>query len=143
MYGQEEWTPLLDQESMVGMTLNEEQITAGEELVKQLDATDARVDAALWWYFPDDENWRLLLSLPSLIRQGPQSAYKKVQKALSGLGGHARISLGEVMIARQNDPLLRLLRTAIRTGPGISRVRFSKNVINGQLIDDALIYRLN
>jgi hypothetical protein len=37
--------------------------------------------------------------------------------------------------------LVRLLKAAVGTGPGISRIRFSKNVINGHFIDDALIYR--
>ncbi len=38
--------------------------------------------------------------------------------------------------------LVRLLRVALKTGGGLSRIRFSKNVINGHFIDDALIYRV-
>jgi hypothetical protein len=38
--------------------------------------------------------------------------------------------------------LVRLLRVAARTAPGVNRIRFSKNVINGHFIDDALIYRV-
>ena len=38
-------------------------------------------------------------------------------------------------------PVVALLRTAIRTGPGISGIRFKNNVIDGTLIEDAYIYR--
>jgi hypothetical protein len=38
--------------------------------------------------------------------------------------------------------MITLLRVALRTGPGIGGIRFSSNVINGTLIEDAYIYRL-
>jgi hypothetical protein len=47
-----------------------------------------------------------------------------------------------VSIAKKDDPLLKLLRIAIKTGPGISNIRFSRNTINGVIIEDAYIYRL-
>lgn len=125
------------------MTLSEERIKAGENLLRQLDAADVHVDAALWFYFPDNENWKLILSLPRFIKQGPKLAYRRVQKALSKLGDDFAISLYDVSIAKPNDPLFQLLKTATKTGPGISHIRFSNNVINGQLIEDVLIYRLN
>ena len=127
---------------MVAMPLDEGQITAGADLLEQLDAANVHVGAALWYYFPDNENWRLLLSLPRLVRQGPRAAYREVQKALSKLGGEVAISLDDVAITKPEDRVFKLLRIAISTRPGISRLRFSRNVINGELVEDALIYRL-
>lgn len=127
---------------MVSMSLNEEWISAGEKLLRHLDETHVKVDAALWFYFADRETWKLLLSLPTEIQHGPKAAYEKVQKALFALGKEVTISLSDISIARAGDPLLKLLRLGIKTRKGISRIRFSKNVINGQLIEDALIYRL-
>jgi hypothetical protein len=127
---------------MVAMSLSAGQIEAGEALLRQLDEDGIKVDAALWFYFPDKENWKLLLSLPEAIRQGPKAAYKEVQRVLSAPDRPVGISLVDVAVARPNSDLLNLLRSAVGTGPGISQIRFSKNVINGHLIEDALIYRL-
>ena len=130
---------------MVARSLNNEQIDGGEELLKRLDDAGVLVDAALWFYFPDSERWKLLLSLPTLIKKGPKVAYREVQKALrsSDKAPAISVSLDNVAIARENSPLLSAFKRAIKTGPGISRIGFSNNVIDGQLITDALIYRLN
>lgn len=127
---------------MVAMILNEEQIDAGEELLKRLDSANVQVAAALWFYFPEFDDWKLLLSLPRLIKQGPQAAYREVQKCLSKPGQQFALSLDDVSIAKLNAPLIQLLKSAIKTGPGISRIRFSKNAVGRQWIEDSLIYRL-
>lgn len=128
---------------MVGTTLRDNLIKSGEDLVKQLDASNVLVDAALWFYFPDLETWRLMLSLPEIMKMGPKAAYKEVQKAFSKLGEDQPISLADVTITKTDAPILQLLKIAIKTGTDISHIRFSKNAINGQLIDDVFIYRLN
>jgi hypothetical protein len=53
----------------------------------------------------------------------------------------ARIPLKEITVVDSQDPLISLMRTFIRI-EGISGVRFSNNVINGSLIEDAYIFRL-
>ena len=69
-------------------------------------------------------------------------AYTKVQGALRKISTE-HFGLDDVAVAKPNAPILRLLRLAVRTGPGITGIRFTKNVINGHLIEDAYIYRLN
>lgn len=127
---------------MVALTLNEGLIKGGEKLVRHLDASGVKVDAALWFYFQDIQAWKLLLSLPDLIKQGPKTAYKEVQKAISKLDEQIQFSLDDVAVAKPDSPPMQLLKMAIKTDMGISNIRFSKNVINGQLIEDAFIYRL-
>jgi hypothetical protein len=53
----------------------------------------------------------------------------------------ARIPLKEITVVDSQDPLISLMRTFGRI-EGISGVRFSNNVINGSLIEDAYIFRL-
>jgi len=55
----------------------------------------------------------------------------------------ARIPLKDIAVIDSNDPLIKLLRVAIKTGGGISGIRFTKNVINGTPIEDAYIYRIS
>jgi hypothetical protein len=48
----------------------------------------------------------------------------------------------EMSLVKREDFIVTLLKKALKTDPGISRIRFTGNVINGTLIEDALIYRL-
>jgi hypothetical protein len=51
--------------------------------------------------------------------------------------------LDDVTLSRPDEPIIALLRTAIHTGPGVGGIRFKNNAINGTLIEDAYIYRMN
>ena len=127
---------------MVATTLTDQLISGGGNLIKELDSSGIYVDGALWLYFPEEGFWKLMLSFPDIEKEGPKFFYEKVQKALSKLTEKDSLSLDDVALAKPNAPLMRLLKMTIHTGSGISGIRFSNNVINGQLIPDAFIYRL-
>ena len=127
---------------MVANSLTEQLINGGKSLIEELDASGIQVDGALWFYFSEEGFWKLLLSFPDIEKLGPKSSYAKIQKAISKLKNDDRISLDDVALVKPNAPIVHLLKLAVRTGPGISGIRFSNNVINGQLIEDAYIYRL-
>lgn len=127
---------------MVASTLTDKLIKGGETLLKELDAVSVTVDAAFWFYYPEQGFWKLMLSLPGLEKEGPRAGYAKIQKALAKLEEEPTLSLDDIAIAKQGAPIVHLLKSAIRTGPGIGGIRFSSNVIDGQLIPDAYIYRL-
>lgn len=110
-------------------------------MLKRLDNAKIVVDAALWYYFPDIQNWKLLLSLTEMIKQGPKAAYQSIQEELSQIHD-IPFSLDDIAVTNPDSSILKLMRSAINTGTGISGIRFSNNVINGQLIQDAYIYRL-
>jgi hypothetical protein len=126
---------------MVTNSLTPDLINDGVALVRELDSSVSPVNGALW-LFSDQNFWKLLLALSDRENAGPKAAYAKVQKALSKLPDDHRLSLDDVVITKPDAPLLKLLRTAVRTGPGISGIRLTGNVINGRLIQDAYIYRL-
>ena len=128
---------------MVREALTQELIESGKSLVQKLDASGAKVDAAFWFYFPDVGTWKLMLSLPALVVEGPKKAYRRIQSALGQLPAAERaFSLDDVAIAKPDAAILSLLRVALKTGPGISDIRFTDNVINGVVVNDAYIYRL-
>lgn len=75
--------------------------------------------------------------------KGPRTVYEKIRLAVDELGVRAAaVPLSIVGVLDADADPVRLLKIAVRTGPGVSRIRFSKNVINGHFIDDALIYRV-
>ena len=130
------------QDSVVKEILTDAMVSAGAELTRKLDETRWPVFASLWFYIPEGMQWKLLLASPRVASDGPKKSYETVQAALEGTpAAKAVLSLSDIAVTDPNNPLIMLLRAAVGTGPTISGIRFSKNVINGQFIEDAYIFR--
>lgn len=127
---------------MVASTLTDGLIAGGKSLVSALDGSSESVNAAFWFLFPEQHFWKLMISFADMDKEGPKAAYLKIQKALSKMTERDGLSLDDVALLRSDAPLLKLMKVAMRTGPGLSGIRFTNNVVNGQLIPDAYIYRL-
>jgi len=100
-------------------------------------------DAAFWFYFPDLQRWKLVLAEVKLGSTGPREIYSRIQEVLSQFTQELKdLSLDSITLAKPDAPIVSLLRVAIKTGPAITGIRFTNNVINGVVIEDAYIYRL-
>ncbi len=131
------------EETLVKEPLTAEMIEAGKQLTSRLDRTDFEVLSSLWLFTSETNQWRLVLASPQLDREGPKKAYTRIQAVLSQRPNEvAGLNLQNITALSPDDPLIRLLRTAIRTGRGLSGIRFSRNRINDTFIEDAYIYRL-
>ncbi len=131
-------------ETVVKEALSKEMIEAGSNLTRRLDETSFVVSASMWFFNVDSSSWRYIIASPQVDSNGVKNAYKKVQDTLATLSnGDGSISLRDITLISPNDPLIKLLKIVISTGDGISGIRFSRNLINGVLIEDAYIYRLN
>ena len=129
--------------TVVKEQLTQEMIEAGAKLTAMLDAMKLPIAAALWFFTPEINEWRLLFASPEVSVSGPREVYEKVEKARRALGEQVSAApLSAIGLLDANDQLVQLLRVALQTGGGVSRIRFSKNVINGHFIEDALIYRI-
>lgn len=130
---------------MAEAALVDADIDFGREIVQALDEesdTQLKPLAAFWLLLDDEDLWRLVLVLPALEHEAPQKVYSRVLDVMNRRIHHG-VSLDAIGLAPPSYPLRLTLRTAITTGPDeISGIRFKHNVINGQLIDDAYIYRL-
>lgn len=122
--------------------LVEKDIQEGKELIEALDKADFQVQAAMWFYFTDSDEWRLLIASPLVEKNGPKKAYSFIQSVLTHLSPPTGISLKDISTLSPAHHPISLLRVAIRTGPGISGIRFAGNVVNNILIEDAYIYRI-
>lgn len=118
-------------------------VEAGAELVRQLDQSGLVVTAALWLFLPEIGEWRLVFAAPQVATEGSRRVYERIRLALELLGDKASAApLSMIGLLDENADLVRFLRAAVATGPGIARMRFSKNVVSGHFIEDALIYRV-
>lgn len=128
--------------TVVKEQLTDSMIRFGAELTAKLDALGVPVVAAMWVFVPEANEWRLFFASPEVNIEGPRSVYKKIQTAVAEIGVENAIPFSMIGVLDANADLVRLLKVAVPTGPSvIGRLRFSRNVINGHFIDDALIYR--
>ena len=134
----------MDQNTVVKEELTDAKQKAGADLTRRLDEMGWPVLASLWLYLPDSKDWKLLLASPEVASKGPKEAYEVIQKALRDTSkGEIAIPLSDIGVTDQRNPLIVLLSQAIRTGPGIGGIRFTRNVINGHFVEDAYIYRMS
>lgn len=128
---------------MVETQLTDKLVEEGARLIRTLDESGVSPDAAFWYYFPDSGAWKLILVEMKVGPEGPRDIYKRIQKALNNLSPRPVVlSLEDVALEKPDAPIVSVLRSAIQTGRNLGGIRFTKNVVNGTLIDDAYIYRL-
>lgn len=124
---------------MVTNTLTDQIIKAGKSLIKELEESGTKVDSALWFNYPEEGSWKLMLSFSNIEEEGPKAAYKKVQKALSNVQEKDMIFLDDIAIVEPNTRLIQSLKRAFNKCKDIT---ISNSVIDGQLISGAYIYTL-
>jgi len=128
---------------MVETIVTQKMIEIGKVFVRKLDERDVSPDAAFWFYFPEEQQWKLVIAKLQVGTLGLK-IYKKIQEILAESPDElSGLSLDDVTFARPDAPIIVLLRVAIRTGPGISGIRFKNNAINGTLIENVYTYRMN
>jgi hypothetical protein len=114
-------------------------ISQGASLLKLLDEHAIPITAAFWLLDADSQTWKYILASPSVNTRGPLQIYKSIQQFV----GQAGLTLQDIAVVSPHEPLVELLRVAIRTPTtGIAGIRFTGNAINNVFIDDAYIYRL-
>jgi hypothetical protein len=134
----------MDSKTMVETNLTKEMIDAGTVLIRKLDEHRLNPNAAFWLYDSEGQRWKFVIAESDVATLGPKEVYRKIQHILSDSADEiAGLSLEDISLAKLDAPIIALLRVGIQTGPGISGIRFKNNVINGTLIEDAFIYRLN
>ncbi|HZM63530.1 MAG TPA: hypothetical protein VFB59_00165 [Candidatus Saccharimonadales bacterium] len=124
--------------------LSEESIKLGKKVLVGLDKAKFPVTTAFWFLDAESTSWRYIVASKLLDDLGPIEAYGKLQKQLLKILGKNSIFIKNVSIVSPAHPLINLLKIAVRTEPTwIGGIRFTGNVINGQYIDDAYLYRVS
>ncbi len=128
--------------TVVKEQLTEEMIEAGAQLTDKLVAMGLPIAAAMWFFRPDINEWRLLFASSDVSTAGPLSVYAKIQEARRALGEKvAAAPFSVIGLLDEKHILVRLLREIRAQGVPLP-VRISKDVTNGHFIEDAHIYRV-
>jgi hypothetical protein len=131
---------------MAENALVEQDIRRGEAIIRALDAADdvsMHPTAALWFLFPEEDAWRLLLALPARETDTPQSVYTRLLNTINRTPDVDVFQFDSVGLMSPDNPLVGLLGAAVQTPPdAIMGIRFTNSTVNGQFIPDSYIYRL-
>jgi hypothetical protein len=132
------------EEVLVKESISREMISAGDRLTRHLVASELPIDALLWLYVPESNSWRFVVASPEVSASGPKSVYQRLRAIIEQMPqtDDQTVSWDDIVVVDTKDPLIELLRQALPSGEGVSGIRFSRNVVNGVLIEDAYIYKL-
>ena len=122
-------------------TLVNKALTEGKELIGALDEAGISVQAALWIYLSESDEWRFMIAIPMIDEKGPKKTYTYIQSILAKITPPT-ISLKDISIVSPNYDLIKLLKMVILTGPGIHGIRMKRNTVNNVFIEDVYIYRI-
>lgn len=124
--------------------LVESQILDSISLLKSLDEKGDKLSSAVWYYFPDNGEWQLLLagkSFDALLPNNQFRAYRKIADALNE-AQLSSLNIGEIKLVRSDYPLLKATRQLIATpADAIIRAHYKDTSINGTFIKEMLILR--
>ena len=129
---------------LVTESLSSPMVQAGFNLIERLDNSGSQIKSAFWLYFSEDKAWKLIIASPLVDSEGPREFYRKIVNANAIADENEEvISLNDIGVTGPNNHIVQLIKIAVTTGEGISGLRFSRNTINGNYIEDSYIYRSN
>jgi hypothetical protein len=120
-------------------TLVSPDILAGSQALQVLDAAEIKPVVALLMISSEYEDWRLVLSSPSLDQTHLLRAYDKVAEALAGQFVHR---LPPILVLPTRDPFIRELRRLFGKTKDVAGMRLGGQTIGNRFVSSAYVYRV-
>lgn len=118
--------------------LVESDLKLGDQIIGVLSAAGIPIEDAFWIYYPQVEEWRLVLATPLVDQKGPRDSYLQILNTLKRAEILEDLPLRRMSTLSPKDPLLKNMRTAfgLPTGSGFK----SGSRIGNYTFDEAYIY---
>jgi hypothetical protein len=129
---------------MAEETLVESLVSDSVKLVEELDKQGDDPSNALWYYFSDAEEWRLLIAGPTFDHLLPKHEDQAYQKVATGItkADLDSLTIADVKLVRTDDPLLVATKFVMKTpAHGVVRAHFRDNTFNGIFVKEMLVLR--
>ena len=128
----------MDRTTLVGIDKE-----GGKRLLEALDRKGLAIRSAFWFYFPEPEEWRLVLATPIVKKEGPLKTYSLIQSVLQGLDPPPDILFRHITVMSPDDTLIETLRNVVITElDSVEDILVVERIVDGFHIDDTYIYRL-
>ena len=125
-------------------TLVESQIVDSIKLIKQLDSNGYQPSLAVWYYYGDTDEWRLVIAGKKFDEHLPKQeplAYLAIAEAINEID-LSSINISDVKIMKSDEPLPRAIKSLVGTNPTeLIRASFINNTINGIFIKEMFVLR--
>jgi hypothetical protein len=118
------------------------ELSWGKHRAAVVGPPDVRVRAAFWWFFPESQEWRLVIATPLVDEVGPLSAYGVIHANLTTIRPPLSLSLQNISLISPKDERVKAFNKAMKISPDPGGVRFTHSALNGTYIEDAYVYRL-
>lgn len=129
---------------MAEETLVESLVTDSIELIRELDKQGDNPTNALWYFYSDAEEWRLLIAGPAFDKLLPKDegqAYQRIARAV-GSAKLGTLTIADVKPIRTDDAVLKATRLALKTSQSaVTRAHFRDNTFNGIFVKEMLVMR--
>ena len=127
---------------------SDEMLLAGESLIKRLDETNAKVQAAFWLLNAEDTIWKLTLISPLVESDGPRNYYRRIDDINeSAKPDEAVIALHDISVSGTHNRIfkafLSIKDTVLWNEKLWVKKRLGKNFIGGVYFEDMYIYRMD
>jgi hypothetical protein len=129
---------------MAEETLVESLVTDSIKLIEHLDKQGDNPSNALWYFYSDAEEWRLLIAGPTFDKLLPKDegqAYQKIAKAIASAKLDT-LTIAEVKLIRTDDAVLKATKFVLKTPQSaVVRAYFRDNTFNGIFVKEMLVMR--
>ncbi len=129
----------MDQDTLVS---SEPDIGAGRIVLTSLDEAELTPEAAFWIWIPERDRWWFVVAGGGLADLETPAAFIEIHGVLRALSPAFPIEIDEIAVESMDSPLIQLLSRLVRMA-GVGGVRLTNNAINGVLIEDVYVYRLD
>jgi hypothetical protein len=114
------------------------------KLIRRLDASGDSPTLAVWYFYDEEDEWRLLLAGPTfdaLLPEHELDAYRKLVDAMAKMP-FSSLNLSDLKLLQTQSPLAQSLRRLVHSGPkAILHARYSNTTLNGIFIKEMIILR--
>ncbi|MBS1820487.1 MAG: hypothetical protein JST61_00685 [Acidobacteria bacterium] len=121
-------------------TLVNPDVSAGAQALAVLDKAGFKHLVALLAIFPEYEDWRMVISSPSLNQTQQLKAYEQVAEALQGRFVY---TLPTIMVLPTKDPFIRELRSIFGRSKEVIGMRLGGQRIGNRFLSNAYVYRIS
>jgi hypothetical protein len=113
-------------------------------LIEKLDEDGNSPSLAVWYFYDDVDEWRLLIAgsvFDALLPKQEVIAYKKIIEVIASLS-LSSLSVSDLKLVGTNSPLPQALRLIIRTDTtGITQAHFANTTLNGIFMKEFFVLR--
>lgn len=123
---------------------SDQMLLAGEFLIKKLDETNAKVQAAFWLLDAEDKSWKLTIVSPLVESEGPRNYYKRINDInKTATPDKEVIALHDITVSDTDNRIVKAIKRSVLGDAVLKNNRLGRNTLGGVYIEDMYLYRMD